>query len=188
MLRQNRTGVRSALAIASPQTKTTGKLTVTSAAFHDGQPIPPIYSSYDQNASPPLQWTAGPQGTQSYVLLMEDPDAKTTPLPVIHWVVWNIPANVTILREGLEPLDRLEDPMGLRQGGNSMGTVGFKGPHPPAADEAHHYHVELFALDQKLVLHVGASRDDVLNAMHGHVLASGELMGLFARPASPVKP
>jgi Raf kinase inhibitor-like YbhB/YbcL family protein len=188
MLKQNHTGVRSALAIASPQTKSTGKLTVTSAAFHDGRPIPAIYSSYDQNASPPLQWTAGPQGTQTYVLLMEDPDAKTTPLPVIHWVAWNIPANVTSLREGLEPLDRLEDPMGLRQGSNSMGTVGFKGPHPPSGDEAHHYHIELFALDQKLTLHVGANRDDVLNAMQGHVLASGEFEGLFARPAAPVKP
>ena len=78
--------------------------------------------------------------------------------------------------------------MGLRQGGNSMGTVGFKGPRPPAGDDAHHYHLELFALDRKLTLHVGASRDDVLNAMQGHVLASGELTGLFARPASPVKP
>jgi len=84
MLRQNRTGVRSALAIASPQTKSAGKLTVTSAAFHDGQPIPAIYSSYDQNPSPPLKWTAGPQNTQSYVLLMEDPDAETTPPPVVH--------------------------------------------------------------------------------------------------------
>jgi Raf kinase inhibitor-like YbhB/YbcL family protein len=188
MLRQNKTGVRSPLAVASPQAQTTGKLVVTSVAFHDGQTIPVIYSSYDQSASPPLQWTAGPQGTQSYVLLMEDPDAKTTPLPVIHWVVWNIPANVTNLREGLEPLDRLEDPMGLRQGGNSMGTVGYKGPRPPSGDAAHHYHIELFALDQKLALHVGASRDDVLNAMHGHVLASGELTGLFARPPSPAKP
>ena len=188
MLRQNQTGVRSALAISSPQTQTTGKLTVTSAAFREGQPIPAIYSSYDQGASPPLQWTAGPQGTQSYVLLLEDPDAKTTPLPVIHWVVWNIPANVTSLREGLEPLDRLEDPMGLRQGGNSMGTVGFKGPRPPAGDDAHHYHLELFALDRQLALHVGANRDDVLNAMQGHVLASGELKGVFARPASPAKP
>jgi Raf kinase inhibitor-like YbhB/YbcL family protein len=135
-----------------------------------------------------LQWTAGPQGTQSYVLLMEDPDAKSTPLPVIHWVLWNIPANVTSLREGLEPLDRLEDPMGLRQGGNSMRTVGFKRPRPPAGDDAHHYHVELFALDRQLTLHPGANRHDVLKAMQGHVLATGELKGLFARPASPVKP
>jgi Raf kinase inhibitor-like YbhB/YbcL family protein len=98
------------------------------------------------------------------------------------------PGNVTSLREGLEPLDRLEDPMGLRQGGNSMGTVGFKGPRPPAGDDAHHYHVELFALDRLLILQVGANRDDVLNAMQGHVLASGEIIGLFAGPTLPVKP
>jgi len=188
MIRENRTGVKSPLGIEILQKPTLEKLTVTSAAFPDGGQIPAIYSAYDQNASPPLQWTAGPQGTQSYAVLMEDADAKTTPLPVIHWVVWNVPASVTSLREGLEPLNRLEDPMGLRQGANSMGVVGYKGPRPPADDPAHRYHLEVFALDGALTLGLGATRDEVVAAMKGHVLASGQLQGLFARPASPAKP
>jgi Raf kinase inhibitor-like YbhB/YbcL family protein len=188
MLRQNHTGVRSPLAIANAQTANAAKLTVTSAAFKEGEPIPAIYSSYDQNASPPLMWTPGPQNTQSYAILLEDPDAKTTPLPIIHWVVWNVPASLTNLHEGLEPLDRLEDPMGLRQGVNSMGAVGFKGPRPPAGDPPHHYHFEVFALDAKLTLPVGATRDDLLAAMQGHILASGQLVGSFAKPAAPAKP
>ncbi|MDQ6663285.1 MAG: YbhB/YbcL family Raf kinase inhibitor-like protein [Acidobacteriota bacterium] len=188
MLRQNQTGVRSALAMASPQTQTNGKITVTSTSFRDGGTIPTPHSSYDQNASPPLQWTTGPAGTQSYAILMEDPDAKTTPLPVIHWVVWNIPASATSLREGLETLDRLEDPDGLRQGVNSSGTVGYKGPRPPVGDLAHQYYIEVFALDRKLDLQYGAKRDDVLGALQGHVLAIGQLKGLFVRPDHPVKP
>ena len=90
-------------------------MTVTSSAFEHGDAIPNLYSSYDQNASPPLRWSQGPQGTRSYAILVEDPDARITPLPVVHWVVWNIPAAVIALREGLESLDRLEDPMGLRR-------------------------------------------------------------------------
>ncbi len=128
MLKQNQVGVKTPLAIS--QLQTTGKLTVSSPAFPNGDAIPPTYSAYDQNASPALRWTAGPSGTQSYALLMEDPDVKGTPLPVIHWVAWNIPANVQSLREGLETLDRLEDPNGLRQGPNTPGTVGYKGPRP----------------------------------------------------------
>ena len=189
MIRQARVGVKSDLAIRLAASATNGSLTVSSAAFAEGGSIPALYSSYDQNASPPLRWTEGPKGTQSYAILTEDPDASTTPLPVVHWVVWNISGTVTALREGLESLDRLEDPMGLRQGPNTAaGSVGYKGPHPPEGDPPHHYHFEVFALDQTLDLHAGASREDLVKAMHGHVLAKGELVGLFKRPERPVKP
>ncbi len=186
MLTENKVGVKTALAIQ--QLKAEGKLTVSSTAFANGSPIPPQYSSYDQNASPALRWTAGPSGTQSYALLTEDPDAKTTPLPVVHWVGWNIPANLLNLREGLEPLDRLDDPDGLCQGPTSSGLVGYKGPRPPAGDPQHHYHIQIFAVDSKLDLKPGSTRDDLLAALQGHVLASGELIGLFARPDRPAKP
>ena len=189
MLRQTRTGAKSDLAVNLPETKTAASLTVSSGAFAQDGIIPAIYSSYDQNASPPLRWTKGPEGTQAYAILVEDPDAQTTPLPVVHWVVWNIPAAVTELREGLETLDRLEDPMGLRQGPNTAaGNVGYKGPRPPEGDPSHHYHFQVFALDQKLDLRVGANREDLLKAMRGHVLAKGELIGLFKRPERPANP
>ncbi|MFL6546582.1 MAG: YbhB/YbcL family Raf kinase inhibitor-like protein, partial [Candidatus Udaeobacter sp.] len=186
MLKQNRVGVTTALAIS--QLRSAGKLTVSSTAFSNGSAIPPLYSSYGQNASMPLSWTAGPNGTQSYAILMEDPDAKGAPLPVIHWVVWNIPTTVHGLREGLERLDRLDDPNRLQQGPNTSGTIGYKGPKPPVGDPSHHYHIEVFAVDSKLALRLGANRDDLLKALQGHVLASGELLGLFARPDHPEKP
>jgi len=189
MVRQTKTGVKSDLAILQGQAKTEAKLQITSTAFADGGAIPPVYSSYDQNASPPLQWSPGPAGTKSFAILVEDPDAKTTPSPVVHWVAWNVPASVTALREGLERLDRLEDPEGMRQGSNSaQGSVGYRGPRPPEGDPAHHYHFEMFALDQLLDLPVGANRDDLLTAMQGHVMAKGELTGVFKRPDRPAKP
>jgi Raf kinase inhibitor-like YbhB/YbcL family protein len=189
MLQQVRAGTKSDLAENLPETATQAPITVSSTAFGQGGIIPDLYSSYDQNASPPLRWTEGPRGTQSYAVLIEDPDAKTTPLPVVHWVVWNIPTTVSALREGLPGLDRLEDPMGLRQGPNTAaGNVGYKGPHPPGGDPPHHYHFEVFALDRMLDLRAGANREDLVKAMSGHVLAKGELIGLFNRPAHPVKP
>jgi len=189
MLHQTRTGAKSDVAVNLPETATNNSLTVSSTAFAHGGAIPALYSSYDQNASPPLRWTAGPSGTQSYAILVEDPDAGTTPLPVVHWVVWNIPAAITALREGLESMDRLEDPMGLRQGPNTAaGSVGYKGPRPPEGDPPHHYHFEVFASDQMLDLRAGANREDLVKAMHGHVLAKGELIGVFKRPEHPAKP
>jgi Raf kinase inhibitor-like YbhB/YbcL family protein len=189
MLHQARSGARSDLAANLPEIATNVSLTVSSTAFRQGEAIPALYSSYDQNASPPLRWTEGPQGTRCYAILTEDPDAKTTPLPVVHWVVWNIPASVTALREGLESLDLLQDPLGLRQGANTAaGSVGYKGPRPPEGDPPHHYHFEVFALDQMLDLRAGANREDLVKAMSGHVLAKGELVGLFKRPERPAKP
>ena len=186
MLKENKVGVTTPLAM--DQLKPANKLTVSSTAFQDGSAIPPLYSAYGQNASPALNWTAGPPATKSYAILMEDPDAKATPLPIIHWVAWNIPATVQSLREGMETQDRLDDPRGLRQGPNTAGTVGYKGPKPPAGDPQHKYHIQVFAVDSMLDLKPGTNRDDLLAALQGHVLAGGELTGLFARPDHPEKP
>jgi Raf kinase inhibitor-like YbhB/YbcL family protein len=189
MLHQARAGAKSDLAVNLSETAAKASLAVSSTAFGQGAAIPDVYSSYDQNASPPLRWTHGPQGTQSYALLTEDPDASTTPLPVVHWVAWNIPGEKIELREGLETLDRLDDPMGLRQGPNTAaGNIGYKGPRPPEGDPPHHYHFEVFALDQMLDLRAGANREDLIKAMRGHVLAKGELIGVFKRPERPAKP
>jgi Raf kinase inhibitor-like YbhB/YbcL family protein len=122
------------------------------------------------------------------VLIMEDPDSKKPPRPVIHWVAWNIPAQTNELREGLQKQDRLEDPAGMRQGATTSGQVGYKGPRPPAGDPPHHYHLQLFALDRTLDLPPAATRDEVLVAAQGHVLASGELIGTFKRPDHPARP
>ncbi|GJG86121.1 hypothetical protein tb265_13020 [Gemmatimonadetes bacterium T265] len=180
------------IAIRRPETDVAAgaaaRLTVTSSAFADGAPIPAAYSRYEQNASIPLAWSAGPAGTRSYVLVMEDPDVPRPPVPVVHWLAWNVPAGVTALREGLQAQERLDDPPGLMQGPTSSGAPGYRGPRPPAGDPPHHYHVQLFALDRTLDLPLGADRDRVLAAMRGHVLARGELVGTFQRPAAPGRP
>jgi Raf kinase inhibitor-like YbhB/YbcL family protein len=177
------------LAIQRPETNGPGKLAVHSPAFSDGGPIPPVFSEYEQGASFPLTWTAGPADTRSYVLIMEDPDSRPpSPVPVVHWLVWNIPPSMTSLREGLQKQDRLEDPPGLRQGPGSSGAIGYRGPRPPAGDPPHHYHVQVFALDRRLELPAGSNRDEILAAMQGHVRARGELVGTLKRLESPARP
>jgi Raf kinase inhibitor-like YbhB/YbcL family protein len=189
MRQQGAKGSGVPLAIQRPETESSGTLSVHSPAFDDGAAIPPIFSDYEQGASFPLLWTAGPAETRSYVLIMEDPDSKPpSAVPVVHWLTWNIPATVTNLREGLQRQDRLEDPPGLRQGPGSSGAVGYRGPRPPAGDAAHHYHVQIFALDRQLDLPAGTDRDALLAAIKGHVRARGELVGTFKRPDSPTRP
>lgn len=188
MRTQNRDGVKEALAHEVVKADAANKLQLSSPAFGDGQPIPVKHSAYDQNISPPLKWAAGPAGTQSYILFMEDPDAAITPLPVVHWVAWNIPADTLELREGLPPAEGLNEPMGMRQGANSLGRPGFFGSKPPAGDPPHRYFYQVFALDRKLDLPPGASRQEVLAAAQGHVLAAGVFHGTFARPAEPKRP
>ncbi len=155
----------------------TGKLTVKSPTIGEGAPIPNPHSSYFQDQSPALSWTGAPAAAKSFVVLLEDPDA--TVKPVTHWVLANLPATVTQLSENLPKTDQL--PNGAVQGGNFTGAIGYRGPHPPAADKPHHYHFQVFALDQTLTLPVGFNRQAVLDAMKGHVLAKGELVGTYQR-------
>lgn len=177
------------LAIHRPETNCgAARLSVTSTAFKNGAAIPSTYSAYEQDSSFPLAWTGSPAATRSYVLIMEDPDSRKPPHPVIHWVAWNIPAEQQSLREGLQKQDRLQDPSGMRQGPTTSGQVGYKGPRPPAGDPPHHYHVQVFALDRTLDLPAGTDRDALLAAAKGHVIGCGELVGAFKRPNRPSKP
>lgn len=156
-----------------------GGLTVTTG-FDAGQAIPAPYSADGDNASPPLQWDGAPEGTRSFVLIMDDPDAAE-PKPFNHWVVYDLPASVTALREGLPTDPLLPDPEAM-QGTNDTGATGYFGPKPPVGDPPHNYHIQLFALDvPTLNLNPGATRDQVLSAMRGHVLAKGEIVGQFQR-------
>lgn len=171
--------------------KQAARLNVSSSAFKNGEKIPDIHSSYDQDASFDLSWSKGPSATQSYAIIMEDPDAKPI-TPVVHWVAWNIGKDINTLREGLQKQDRLEDKAehmdGLMQGQATTGKIGYVGPKPPEGDPPHHYHVQVFALDKVLQIPPGANRDTLLKAMAGHVIAKGELVGTFQRPEKPARP
>jgi Raf kinase inhibitor-like YbhB/YbcL family protein len=151
------------------------------ASFENEAEMPAVYSADGDNASPSLSWSGAPDDAQSFVVIVDDPDAEQ-PKPFVHWIVYDLPGDVTALREGLPTEPILPDPEGTKQGTNSRGATGYFGPNPPVGDPAHAYHFQVFALDvPSLDLAPGATRDEVIAAMEGHVLASGTIVGTFAR-------
>ena len=162
------------LAIANPDLKGPKTLKVSSPKIAPGAAIAELYSGYSQSVSPPLAWSKGPYGSRSFVLIIEDPDAPL-PMPFIHWMVWDIPLATTSVAQGAIPAGGVQGKLMF------VGKVGYMGPRPPAGP-AHHYHFEVFALDRSLELAAGAERTALLDAMKGHVLASGELVGTYSKP------
>lgn len=151
------------------------------APFEPEGMIPARHAAGAEDISPKLGWAEAPEGTQSFVLIVDDPDAESAK-PFTHWLAYDIPADVTALREAMPTDPQLIDPEGLKQGRNSRGATGWTGPNPPAGDPAHAYHFQIFALDvPSLGIDPGAAREAVLAAMEGHVLAEGEIVGRFAR-------
>ncbi len=156
----------------------TTAIRLTSSAVGAGGAIAERQSGYGQNLSPPLSWTAV-AGARTYAVVFEDPDAPG-PRPFVHWLIWNIPAAVTSLPEGLPTSVRLQTPSGAVQGANDAGGTGYFGPKPPSG--VHHYRFQVFALDAPLDLPGGAGRGALSAAMNGHVIARGELAATFAAP------
>jgi Raf kinase inhibitor-like YbhB/YbcL family protein len=149
------------------------RLKVTSPAFSEGQPIPRKYTGEGEDRSPPLKWDAPPEKTRSLALLVEDPDAPKGTFT--HWVLFNLPADTRELPAGAGA-GKL--PEGAVQGTNDFGKTGYNGPKPPGG-KAHRYYFKVFALDTKLDLDSKARRRQVAEAMRGHVLAEGSLMGTY---------
>jgi Raf kinase inhibitor-like YbhB/YbcL family protein len=157
-------------------------LTLTSPDFEDGGVIPNQYTQAVPNAkSPQLEWTHVPPGTMSFAIILHDPDVaigrKTG--DVLHWMIFNIPGTATGLPGGVPAEAKLED--GAINAKNLRGGVGYMGPGAPAAGPYHHYTFELFALDTKLDLGPDATRQQVLDAMEGHILGKAVLEGRFHR-------
>ena len=159
---------------------------LTSPEFENNQIIPTSYTGMGENKSPPLYWSHAPGNCKEFALICEDLDSprrSDTPYPFIHWVVYHISAAAYALPEGLSEHQRMESPVAIDQGLNSLGKTGYTGPLPPPGESAHHYHFKLYALDKELALLPGASRAHLLDAMKGHILATAELVGTFARDA-----
>ncbi len=148
-----------------------------SAAFKDGTPIPAKYTCDGVDVSPPLAWSGAPAGTRSVALIADDPDAPGGTW--VHWVLYNLPAEVSDLPENIAKVESL-DLGGSRQGRNDFRRPGYGGPCPPPGP-AHRYFFKLYALDTRLELKAGAQKKDVEAAMEGHVLGSAQLMGTYAR-------
>jgi Raf kinase inhibitor-like YbhB/YbcL family protein len=150
-------------------------LELASTAFGSGEPIPVKYSCDGLNISPPLSWGAPPEGAQSFALVAEDPDAPAGTW--VHWVLYDLPVASRGLAEALPPDAVLSD--GGLHGENSSRRLGYGGPCPPSG--THRYFFKLYALDSALNLEPGATASQVRQAMEGHVLAEGELMGTYSR-------
>jgi Raf kinase inhibitor-like YbhB/YbcL family protein len=149
---------------------------LTSSAFREGETIPRPYTGDGKDVSPPLQWGEPPDGTRSFALVVDDPDA---PRGIwVHWVLFNLPADLRTLAEGVPAQPTL--PNGARQGKNDFGKIGYGGPAPPKG-KPHRYFFKLFALDTALDLPAGATKDQLVKTMTGHILGEGQLMGKYAR-------
>ncbi len=143
-----------------------------SEAFSDGAPIPPQHTCEGENGSPDLRIDDVPAGTQSLVLVAEDPDYARGVW--VHWLRYGIPPEVEHVAGDTPPDGELPD--GSRQGRNDFNELGYGGPCPPRGTE-HRYVFRLFALDQPLALGPGVDRETLLGAMRGHVLAEARLTG-----------
>lgn len=151
------------------------KIKVESAAFKEGGTIPSKYTCDGIDISPPLSWSGIPDGTNSISLISDDPDAPMGTW--VHWVLYNIPANVSDLHENLPTKNVLKNK--AKQGTNDFGKIGYGGPCPPGG--THRYYFKLYALDKELDLEPGATKEQLLKAMDGHIMAEGQLMGKYSR-------
>jgi Raf kinase inhibitor-like YbhB/YbcL family protein len=151
-------------------------LSLTTTAFATNGPIPARYTCDGEDRSPPLTWSDAPAGAAAFALIMDDPDAPRGVFT--HWVLYNLPGDARELPEGVPGVERL--PSGALQGMNDFGRVGYGGPCPPPGP-AHRYRFTLYALDTALNLGPRATKQAMLDAMRGHVLAEGRLIGTYQR-------
>lgn len=149
---------------------------MTSTAFAQDESIPVKHTCDGANVSPPLRWSGLPAEAKSLALISDDPDAPARTW--VHWVLYNIPSSRTELPEGIEATQTVVG--GAMQGTNDFNKIGYGGPCPPRGDP-HRYFFKLYAVDTELSLGAGATKQEVLDAIEGHILAQAELMGTYKR-------
>lgn len=151
------------------------ELKVESPAFKNGGMIPTKYTCDGSDVSPPIAWSGGPDTTKSYAIIADDPDAPVGTW--VHWVIYNIPSDVTELEENVPKVERL--PNGALQGINDFRRYGYGGPCPPGG--THRYYFKVYALDTVLSDGPGLTKKKLLKRMEGHIIGYGELMGRYSR-------
>ena len=168
--------------IAGASQKKRKGILLQSTSFKDGDPIPDKYTCKKDNVSPELNWKNPPAKTQSFALVVEDPDAPTQTW--VHWVIFNIPlkqsatmANTFELVEGFPRDEKTRE--GILQGQNDFKKIGYDGPCPPNGQ--HRYYFKLYALDSMLNLPAGAMKSELLKAMAKHILGWTQIMGLYGK-------
>jgi Raf kinase inhibitor-like YbhB/YbcL family protein len=145
------------------------RVELTSAAFADGEPIPATYTCDGDDVSPPLAWTAPPEGSVELALCLDDPDAGR--YPFTHWLAWGLAPSSGALAQG---------EVATAEGRNDFGAPGYRGPCPPPG-KPHRYVFTLYALDTEPELGASDRRRSFDAALEGHVLATAVLTGTFGR-------
>lgn len=154
-------------------------LTLTSPAFSSNGDMPMQYTCEGKDISPALSWSNPPQGTKSFALIVDDPDApdpKAPKMTYVHWVLYNIPANTTGLPENIQSSQL---PKGTREGTNDWHRTGYGGPCPPIG--RHRYFFKLYALDTELPDLQSPNKMQLEKAMEGHILGQTQYMGTYQK-------
>lgn len=151
-------------------------ISMRSSAFKDGGKIPVKYTADGADVSPPLSWSGAPGTTGEFAIICEDPDAPSGTFT--HWVIFGIPGNATGLPEGIQKVQKPDE--NIVQGRNSFGKIGYNGPAPPPG-KPHRYKFHIYALDMRPELPPGITNEDLCTAMTKHVLAEGEITGIYQR-------
>jgi Raf kinase inhibitor-like YbhB/YbcL family protein len=152
--------------------------TLDSPAYKDQSPMDARFTCEGDSVSPPLKWSGAPAGTKSFALIVDDPDAPDPANPkrtFVHWVIYDIPAGVTGLKEDASR----ELPDGARAGANDRGEAAYTGPCPPIG--RHRYFHKLYALDVVLPDLHNPSKTQLLAAMKGHVVGETQLIGTYQK-------
>src|SRR5437868_241062 len=158
---------------ARPDRRDMMALRVSSSVFADGAPIPKKYTCDGQDVPPPLELSGVPTQSKSIAVICEDPDAPSGTFT--HWVLYDVPASTGAIGEGAS--------IG-KAGMNDFGKPGFGGPCPPKKDGAHNYRFHVYALDVDSLGRAGLSIQEAIDAMNGHILAEGELTGIYERASA----
>lgn len=170
------------LTVATAAAQTPQTMTIASPTIKAGQPIPADHTADGKNISPAITWSNVPAGTKSFALIMDDPDVPM-PQPFVHWVLYKIPGTAKGIPENI-PIDAAA-PMPSEIAGAVQGVSGFRrpiyrGPAPPAG-KVHNYHFTVYALDAELDLQPGLTKQQLLDAIKGHVIGQGELVATYER-------
>jgi len=168
------TGCKGKEETASAPTGGNGDFKLASRAFANGEAIPKRFTCDGKNVSPPLAWTGAPAGSQSFALVVDDPDAPAGTFT--HWIVFNLPAGTSSLAPRMTAAKLPPD---AGQGLNDFGKPGYGGPCPPSGE--HRYIHHLYALDTKLTGLSQPRRQQIDEALKGHVLGETTLLGKYAR-------
>lgn len=153
------------------------RLELTSPSLTSREILPAVHTCDGKGSSPELRWTAGPETTESFLLIMKDLDAPNGEF--VHWVLYNLPSRVYMIPKGVPAIKALAN--SERHGTNSAGELGYDPPCPWPVSGAHRYVFKIYALNIMLELDSGASVSAIYDAMEGHILAEGTLVGLYER-------